>query len=294
MCLSCCTRCACNVTPALSFFFFFHASTRACGHNQQFSCNHRTFIFFLLFLQLVSFFFFFPQVRWTPLASPVCAYGMSLGFAPHWERDEDRGGSFSLLHWYFRYTWIYLFARLSPGVHTFSVIHQPSGFPPAFFSFFFFSRSVYWSVIFAGVLVVCFFFFFVRLSTCFYYQFSFSFRGHAFAWASSFFFFSLSFFPFHFIQGYSTPNMSTIIVIVFVCCWLFVCVCVFFFFPVFKLHHVYCIYFHAFTLAGLQRHNCIWKVLYVYLQPSVFFFYPLVLNYRCLEKRVNQSTAHQG
>ena len=115
--------------------------------------------FFSFILAIGFVFFFFPQVRWTPLASPVCAYGMSLGFAPHWERDEDRGGSFSLLHWYFRYTWIYLFARLSPGVHTFSVIHQPSGFPPAFFSFFFFSRSVYWSVIFAGVLVVCFFFF---------------------------------------------------------------------------------------------------------------------------------------
>ena len=67
MCLSCCTRCACNVTPALSFFFFFHASTRACGHNQQFSCNHRTFIFFLLFLQLVSFFFFSRRCAELPL-----------------------------------------------------------------------------------------------------------------------------------------------------------------------------------------------------------------------------------
>lgn len=37
--------------------FFFHASTRACGHNQQFSCSHRTFIFFFYSCNWFRFFF---------------------------------------------------------------------------------------------------------------------------------------------------------------------------------------------------------------------------------------------
>lgn len=61
MCLSCCTRCACNVTPALSFFFFFPCVHKSMWAQPTVFLQSQNLHFFSFILAIGFVFFFFSR-----------------------------------------------------------------------------------------------------------------------------------------------------------------------------------------------------------------------------------------
>ena len=143
MCLSCCTRCACNVTPALSFFFFFMRPQQHVGTTNSFpaitepsffcfySCNWFRFFFFPRRCAELPLLLQFVLMEWLRVSRRTeSAMKIEEGLFPFYIDTFDIHEYTCLQDYPQECTPFLLFTNLQ-------------AFLLLFFFFFFFSRSVY-------------------------------------------------------------------------------------------------------------------------------------------------------